>query len=209
MYSLFQIFVTGMLISFLGTLPPGSLNIAAMQVAIEERTRNAVWFALGVALVEVLYVRVSLQATDWVTAHRAVFQVLEWVTATLFVVLAASSFLAARGKAREKKSLLLNNTINRFWLGFSMSAINPVQIPFWFIWSAYLLSTHVLQPSAAGYSSYIAGIGLGTMAGLAVFIFCGRGLIIRMNAGRRAVNVVVGLVFLVSAVIEVVRLAQG
>src|SRR6185369_13181315 len=103
MLSLLRVFMAGMLISFLGTLPLGSLNISAMQVAIGENIKNAVRFALGVALVEVLYVRLSLQAVHWITTHGPVFHALEWMTAGLFVVLAVSSFLTARRKAGEKK----------------------------------------------------------------------------------------------------------
>jgi len=206
MCSQLRIFMIGMLISFLGTLPLGSLNITAMQVAIEEQVRSAVKFALGVALVEVLYVQVSLQAMNWVTAHQAVFRTMEWITVLLFAVLAAGSFITACRKAGEKKSILLNNTIHRFWLGFGMSAINPVQIPFWFIWSTYLVSTHVL--AATAYNSYTAGIGLGTLSGLALFIFFGRWVVLKINAGRRAVNVVVGLVFFVSAIIQFIRLVS-
>jgi threonine/homoserine/homoserine lactone efflux protein len=208
MYSLLRVFMAGMFISFLGTLPLGSLNIAAMQVSIEEQVKSAAKFALGVALVEVLYVRVSLQAIHWVTAHQAIFRTLEWITVVLFVVLAASSFLTARRKTSGKKSLLLNNSIPRFWLGFGMSAINPVQIPFWFIWSTHLVSTQVLTPSGIAYNSYTAGIGLGTLGGLALFIFCGRWMVNKINAGQGVVNMVVGLVFFASAIIQFVRLVR-
>lgn len=206
MFNLLPVFSTGMIISFLGTLPPGTLNISAMQVAIAENTKSALRFALGVALVEILYARISLRATGWVTAHEGLFRVLEWITVVLFLVLAVSSFLAARKKRGEKKNLLLNNTINRFWLGLSMSAVNPVQIPFWFIWSTYLLSTHVLVPAAPAYNFYTAGIGIGTLAGLAIFIFCGRWVVKKINAGHRLINGLVGAVFLFSAVIQFIRL---
>jgi len=42
MPSLFTIFFTGMLISFLGSLPLGSLNVSAMQVAITENNKKAI-----------------------------------------------------------------------------------------------------------------------------------------------------------------------
>ena len=208
MFSLLRVFIAGMLISFLGTLPLGGLNISAMQIAIEEHTKNAVRFAWGVVLVEVLYVRLSLQAMHWVTAHQPVFRTLEWITVGLFVILGVSSFLAARRKAGEKKSLLLNKTIHRFWLGFSMSAVNPVQIPFWFIWSTYLISIHVLEPGAAAYNSYTIGIGLGTLAGLAVFICFGHWAVQKIKAGHGVINRAVGLVFFVSAIVQFVRLVR-
>lgn len=206
MYSLAAVFFTGMMISFLGALPLGSLNIAAMQVAITENIRNAVKFAVGVALVEVLYVRLSLQGIDWIIAHQQIFYILEWTTVFLFVILSVSSFIAAAKKSNTAKNILLNNTMNRFWLGLSMSAINPVQIPFWFIWSTYLLSNKILLPSAIQFAVYTIGIGIGTLAGLAIFIFAGKWLLHKLHAGNRFIHIIVGIVFALSAVLQLYRL---
>ena len=205
MFNLLKVFFTGMFISFLGALPLGSLNVSAMQVAITEDSRNAVKFALGVALVEILYVRLSLKGIDWILANQQVFYILEWVTVFLFIVLAISSFLTAGKTIGEKKNILLNNKINRFWLGFTMSAINPVQIPFWFIWSTYLLSNKILLPTEIEFNTYTVGIGVGTLAGLALFIFAGKWLVNKLNASHRMINIVVGIVFIVSAAIQLYR----
>ena len=205
MHSLPAIFFIGMLISFLGSLPLGSLNVSAMQIGITENTRKAIFFSLGVALVEIFYVRLSLEGIDWVIAHQQLFYILEWATVFLFLVLAISSFMAAGRKNSQARNLLLNNKMNRFLLGFTMSAINPVQIPFWFIWSTYLLSNNILLPQPAQFNSYTAGIGLGTLTGLAIFIFAGRWLMNRLKASHRAINIFVGLVFLISAAIQLYR----
>jgi threonine/homoserine/homoserine lactone efflux protein len=205
MFNLLKVFFTGMAISFLGSLPLGSLNIAAMQVAIRENVRRAVFFSLGVALVEIAYVRLSLTGMDWVMGHRQLFRALEWATVFLFLLLGASSLITARKKQGEQKNILLNNQVNRFWLGVMMSAINPVQIPFWFIWSTYLLSTKILLPTTTDYTTYTIGIGIGTLSGLALFIFGGRWLVQKINASHRAINLVVALVFFISAVIQLYR----
>jgi threonine/homoserine/homoserine lactone efflux protein len=205
MFSLLVIFFTGMLISFLGSLPLGSLNVSAMQIAITENTKNAILFSLGVALVEILYVRLSLQGIDWILANQHLFYILEWITVLIFIVMAVSSFWAASKKETGKKNILLNNKMNRFWLGFTMSAINPVQIPFWFIWSTYLLSNKVLLPMPLHFNIYTAGIGTGTLIGLALFIFAGRWLLNKLNASHRIINIIVGVVFIVSAVLQLYR----
>lgn len=205
MLSLLAIFFIGMLISFLGTLPLGSLNVSAMQIAITEDTRKAILFSLGVALVEILYVRLSLQGIDWVIAHQQLFYLLEWATVFLFVVLAISSFMAARKKNSNAKNILLNNKMNRFWLGLTMSAINPVQIPFWFIWSTYLLSNNILLPQPVQFNTYTAGIGIGTLIGLGIFIFAGRWLLNKLKASHRIINIIVGIVFIISAAIQLYR----
>jgi len=205
MFKLVGIFFIGMLISFLGTLPLGSLNVSAMQVAITENVKKAIQFSLGVALVEILYVRLSLQGIDWVVAHQQLFYILQWVTVFLFLVLGVSSLWTARKNDIGGKNLLLNNRMSRFWLGFTMSAVNPVQIPFWFIWSTYLLSNHVLQPTPAYFNTYTVGIGAGTLIGLGVFVFAGKWLLNKLKTSNRAIHIIVGVVFLVSAAIQFYR----
>ncbi|MEP6747567.1 MAG: LysE family transporter [Bacteroidota bacterium] len=208
MFSLLIIFFTGMLISFLGSLPLGSLNVSAMQIAITENLKNAIQFSLGVALVEILYVRLSLQGIDWILANQKLFCILEWVTVFIFIVMAASSFWVASKRGTAKKNMLLNNKMNRFWLGFTMSAINPVQIPFWFIWSTYLLSNKILSPVPLHFNIYTAGIGIGTLIGLALFIFTGRWLLNKLQATHRIINIVVGIVFVISAIIQLYRVVH-
>jgi threonine/homoserine/homoserine lactone efflux protein len=205
MYSGGAVFVTGMLISFLGSLPLGSLNVCAMQIAVAENIRNAARFAAGVALVEVLYVRLSLKGIVWITAHQQIFYILEWTTVFVFIIMAVSSFRAANQKRANAKNILFDNNMNRFLLGFTMSAINPVQVPFWFIWSTYLISNKILSPAGWQFNIYTAGIGTGTLLGLALFIVAGRWLLKKLHTSQRMVNIIVGIVFIVSAILQLYR----
>lgn len=205
MFSLVKIYFAGMLISFLGSLPLGTLNITAMQIAIQETLKRSLLYALGVAIVEILYVRLSLKGIDWILSNQKVFYILEWITVGLFLLLAASSFWTARKKNSTQKHILLNNRVNRFFLGLGMSAMNPVQLPFWFLWSSYLFSTGVLESSTISFNVYTLGIGTGTIIGLLFFIFGGKWLVRKLNTGQRTINILVGLVFLISAIIQFTR----
>jgi len=204
MSELIRVFFTGMVISLLGALPLGTLNVTAMQIAVQENSRNAIQFSIGVALVEILYVRISLKGMNWVMENQQIFNILEWCTVMLFIVLAVGSFLTAR-KSRDQKNILLKNNMNRFFLGLTMSAINPVQIPFWFIWSTYLLSNQFLKSTAWHFNIYTAGIGAGTLAALALFIYAGKWVVNKLNASHRVINIAVGIIFLVSAVVQLYR----
>lgn len=207
MFDFIRIFFTGLLISFVGALPLGTLNVTAMQISIQENSRNAIKYGLGVALVEIIYVRVSLKGMRWVMENQKVFYALEWATVVLFVGLAITSFITA-SKSRDQKNILLNSKLNRFFLGFSMSALNPVQIPFWFIWSTYLLSNRFLKPTAWQFNVYTVGIGIGTLIALAIFIFAGKWLIKKLNASHRLVNISVGVIFVISAGIQLYRVVN-
>lgn len=194
-----------MCISFLGTLPLGTLNIAAMQISVSDGLRPAIYFSLGALLVEIIYVRISLVAMDWVQKHKTLFRWLEWVTVLIITALAVSNFIAA-ASPNTQKNVILSHTIHRFWLGAAMSAVNPAQIPFWFGWSTALFTKKLLYPRNDHYNVYIAGIGLGTFLGNAVFIFGGQLIVNRLNANQGLISWIIGAVFACTAIIMVWRM---
>jgi threonine/homoserine/homoserine lactone efflux protein len=201
MAKLLRIAVTGMFISFLGSLPLGTLNIAAMQISISDGVVPALKFAVGALLAEVIYVRLSLIAMGWIQRQQKLFRILEWVTLAIVLALAISSFYAAL-HPQVKKNVILSSTLHRFWLGLFMSALSPMQIPFWFGWSTVLLTKKVLKPVQSHYNSYIAGIGVGTLLGNCVFIFGGKLIGQQLNTNQHVVNWVVGGIFAITAAIQ-------
>jgi threonine/homoserine/homoserine lactone efflux protein len=207
MSKLTRIFFTGMLISFLGSLPLGTLNVAAMQISISDGIYPAILFSSGSLLAEVIYVRLSLIAMDWIRKQQKLFRILEWATLVIVVALAVSSFYAAI-HPKVHKNFILSSTVNRFLLGFGMCAINPVQIPFWFGWSTVLYTKKVLLPKSSHYNLYILGIGIGTLLGNCVFIFGGRLITQKINANEHVLNWVIGGIFALTAIIQLYKILK-
>jgi threonine/homoserine/homoserine lactone efflux protein len=205
MPKLVRIFLTGLFISFLGSLPLGTLNIAAMQIAISDGVMQAFLFSLGSLTAEIVYVRISLIAMDWVRKQQRLFKILEWVTFAIVLALAISSFYVAMNPSVEE-NVILSSSVNRFLLGLFMSAVNPVQIPFWFGWSTVLFTKKILEPKASNYNSYIIGIGLGTLFGNALFIFGGRLIADKITNNQSILNWIIGGIFAITALIQLYKM---
>ncbi len=199
---LLRILGTGLFISFLGTLPLGTLNVAAMQISVTDGIQPALYFALGALLVEMAYVRLSLVAMDWVRKQKKLFRWLEWLTLLIIVALAITTFIAAAHPSGEGKNVILSSTMHRFLLGMTMSAVNPMQIPFWFGWSTVLFTKKVLLPRNDHYNAYILGIGIGTFIGHCIFVFGGHLMVDRLNANQHVLNWVIGGIFALTALIQ-------
>lgn len=201
MRPLLKIFFTGMLVSFLGSLPLGTLNIAAMQISVSDGVLAAMFFSLGSLLVEIIYVRISLVAMDWIRKQEKILKALEWVTLIIVIALAASSFYAAL-HPKVEKNIVLDSPLPKFVLGLIMSAVNPVQIPFWFGWSTVLFTKKVLLPRKDHYNTYILGIGIGTFIGNCIFIFGGLLIASRINNNQHILNWIIGGIFAITALLQ-------
>ena len=205
--SLVRVFFWGMMISFLGSLPMGTLNILAMKISVEEGIRNAIYFSCGSLLTEMIYVRVSLVGINWIRKQKKIFKWLEWITLFIVVALAIGSFMTAM-KHNDTGQPVENHLpdMHRFLLGISLSAISPMQIPFWFGWSTVLFTKKILQPKNSNYNFYILGIGLGTLIGNSVFIFGGKYLVEKLNANQNILNYVIGGIFALTAIIQLIKI---
>jgi threonine/homoserine/homoserine lactone efflux protein len=199
MLKLIQVLFIGLLVSFIGSLPLGTLNVAAMQISIASGVQAALLFSLGSLLAEMIYVRLSLVAMDWLRKQAKLLRVFDFLTFLLLLVLAASNFYIAFTENGQSRNLILDSSLPKLLLGFLMSAINPVQIPFWFGWSTVLFSRGLLEANNAQYNVYIIGIGTGTLLGNSIFIFGGQLVASAIRDNQSMVSLVIGSIFLITA----------
>ena len=153
-----------------------------------------------------IYLRFALTGMDWVVQHRMIFLTLGWLTVGLFIILGIMAFVTARKQDTEKKTVLLKNKLNRFVLGLTMSALNPLQIPFWFLWTSTLIQAKILPVAAIPFNAFTIGAGTGTLSGLAVYIHGGNWLVTKMKTSNQTLNKIMGIVFIITALIQLYRM---
>lgn len=200
----------GWFVSFTGQLPLSTLSITSTQIAVQENFRNAWKYSIGVAVIEIIYLRLTLSGVNWIVQHELVFIVLGWLTIIVFVILAIASLVSARKQKGEQKAFLLNNQFNRFFLGATMSALNPAQIPFWFLWGSICINNGVLQQgNNESFNLFTVGAGVGTVTGLALYMYGGNWLITKMNASNKLLNYIMGGIFFIAAIVQLYRMVEG
>jgi threonine/homoserine/homoserine lactone efflux protein len=143
----------------------------------------------------------------WVMNNHALVSIFSWITALFFLVLGVLIIVSARRQDPGKKAVLLNYPLDRFFLGVTISILNPAQIPFWFIWSGYFLNQGWLPSGFAHFNLFTLGSGLGTMGGLAVYIYGGNWLVMKMKTSNQTLNTIIGIIFVLAAVIQIFRVS--
>ena len=202
---LIRIFSWGLLISFLGSLPLGPLNLITTYVSVAKGENAGFALAAGCILSEIIFVRLAVISMEWISKRQQFFKVLEWLTIILILILAVFSFIAGYRQTGFTSAMPANIKFP-FWYGVAMSALDPMKIPFWFLWSTFLLSKSILIPKRNFYNYYTAGIGIGSLLGFMLFIYGGSYFISAIKSNQYILNWIIGAVLLATAIIQVYRL---
>jgi len=171
----FKILLLGFLISFLGTLPLGTLNTTAFEIAAFQNIKEAILFALAVVFVELVVVRITLSFSKKIDLGNRVFFYLLPIAIALLLYLSVSSFASLNNDQTIHPSSNLFPLIkSSIILGLLLSVLNPMHIPFWTGWNSVLIARNRLDHKPGMYIFYISGIGIGSIGGLMMFVFAGK-----------------------------------
>lgn len=163
-----QVFVVGLIFSFLGSVPPGTLNLCVLQLGLERKIGAALRFALAVSIVEYPYSWIAIQFEYWISSSPVVTDNFQLITAVVMTVLG----LFMLWSARKPSNFSVRFNESGFRRGLILSVLNPMAIPFWIGVTAYLKAQGWIDLSTTGLlHSYILGTSVGAMLLLTSFTF--------------------------------------
>lgn len=195
------VFVVGLIFSFLGSIPPGTLNLSVLQLGLERKTAVALRFALAVSIVEYPYAWIALQFEAWLTASPAVTENFQLITAVVMLVLGVLNVWTAR----KPSAIITRFNESGFRRGIVLSLLNPMAIPFWVVVTAYLKAQKWIDLSTPGLMhSYILGTSVGAMLLLTLFAVLAHRLSVYVT-NSKLVQLVPGITLLVLGIYAFVK----
>ncbi|MDW3208980.1 MAG: LysE family transporter [Reichenbachiella sp.] len=193
--STFILFVAGFFFSFVGSIPPGSINITTLQYAVENRIKAAFSFATAAALTEYIYAAIAVRFQIYLTENSSIAQYFQIITGSVLILLGLFNLFK---KPIESKVETKSEKRNAFKKGVLLSLTNPLAIPFWLMVTGYLQSMGWVEINGRNFWVYVAGISVGTFCLLATVI----------NLGTKF-NVIQGNVFLIYRVPGLIFIGMG
>lgn len=192
-------FILGFSISFLGSLPIGVLNLTASQIAVTHSFINVFRFILGVLIVEYLQAGLAFIFVKWISLYPMI-NVLLNVLAILVFIAMGWHYLQATSSTKAK----ITTTNSYFKHGLFLSAINPLAIPFW------AFNITLFYPSSErnfiSTNLFLIGAIIGTAGALAIYSLLGRVYKDRILKFQYIFQYLIGILFLVLAVIQIIKL---
>jgi threonine/homoserine/homoserine lactone efflux protein len=163
-----QVFLIGAAFSFLGSIPPGTLNLCVLQLGLEKKIGAALRFALAVSIVEYPYTWIGVQFEYWITSSPAVIQNFELLTAVVMTIIGILNIWSAQ----KPTDFTTRFNESGFRRGIVLSVLNPMAIPFWIGVTAYLKAQGWIDLSNGWkLHSYILGTSVGAMILLTLFTY--------------------------------------
>lgn len=169
MQKLKNIFV-GFLISFIGSIPLGYLNVVGYEVYKKFGIEETIFYLFGVISIEFLVIYFTLLFANQLIANKKLIKFIE-AFSIIFMLLLAYIFYSSASKEAENQSVLEKYVdYSPFVVGLILSCLNFIQIPFWTSWNLYLLNGNYIEISKSRKYFYVLGTVLGTFCGMLVLI---------------------------------------
>jgi threonine/homoserine/homoserine lactone efflux protein len=167
MSDLLWVFLMGIFWSFLGSVPPGTLNLSVLQLGLEGKTKTAWRFALAVAIVEYPYTWLAIQFEYWITSSPVIVENFKLITAIVMTIIGIGNIWTAR----KPSTVVQKFQDSGFRRGLILSILNPLALPFWIGVTAYLKAQGWITLSSTSLlHAYVLGTSVGVILLLAVFI---------------------------------------
>lgn len=196
-----QTFLIAFLFSFLGSIPPGTLNLTVLRLGLEHKINIAWRFALAAALIEYPYAWMALLFEDWITSSPAVVQNFKLISAIVMIalgVLTIRSALKPTGKVEPVRE-------SGFRKGLALGILNPLALPFWIGITAYLKSQGWITLFSKGeVHSYLFGISLGALTLLILVAYLARKAAVVFSSQTK-IKFIPGIVLLLLGVYALVQ----
>lgn len=188
-----QVFLLGFIFSFIGSIPPGTLNITVLQLGLDRKIGIALRFALAVSIIEYPYAWIGVQFEYWISASPLIVENFQLIAAVVMTALGIFNLLPSKaptGFARRFSE-------SGFRRGIVLSMLNPMAIPYWMGFTAYMKAQGWIDLATTGLlHTYVFGTAVGAMALLSLLVFFAGRLAPHVQ-GSKWIKIVPGLVLLV------------
>jgi len=194
-----QTFLAGFLISALGSLPLGVINLSIIQISVNKGFRAAFQF-VGIAIVaEYFHVWMAIWLLKYIIQYPIINQYFDWAALVFILIMAVASL------TRKTTPLAIQNQNISVLKAISINFLNPFSVPFWLFFTTYALNAGWISEGFNGQIYFLAAT-LGALVTLSGFAFAGKKLTTLSFFQKLNIDKILGWVFIAMAVWKFVRM---
>jgi len=154
-------FAIGILVTFLGALPLGTVNISVINTTLRADARNAMKIAVAAGIAEIIISFYALHCSVMVSYFIEMNQWIQITIALILFVIGGFLFFKKQKETREKKFKM-----SKYVTGLFLGLLNPPVLAYWLFMISYLNKNdfHLnMNSSIAILFVFFSGVYLGKL----------------------------------------------
>lgn len=161
-------FVIAFVLSFVGTIPPGTLSLTIVHLGLSGNVGAAWRMAIAAAMIEYPYAWIAVEFHDFLARSVEITRSFHLIAAVVMIVLGLLNLWSAARPSKFTRRFHASG----FRKGVVLSLLNPLAIPFWMAMTAYLKGYGWIDLStSAEVHAYLAGVSMGTLVLLMILAY--------------------------------------
>ena len=202
------IFLLGLIIAFVGVIPPGLLNMTAAKVSLKEGAARGVLFSIGVCIIVCLQTYLAAIFAKYLSNHPEVVEILQRVALVIFILITIYFLLLARKQPKPDVEANVRSKHRRLFQGMLLSALNVFPIPYHAYMTITLASFGLLTFETYSVISYVAGAATGTFVMLYIYIFFFDKIKNEKLTSQKSMNYIIGTITGVIAIVTLINIIK-
>ena len=195
--------------AIIATSLPGLLNMYSAKISMNEGRKKAILFAVGVTLAVLLETLIALVFAGYLDKNPEIIALLQKVVLGVFVSVSIYFFFIAKDVRKEPIEDSSHSKTNRFFLGFILSAINFLPIPYWVYMSITFSSFGWFVFSSVNILATVLGSSIGTFIVMGVYIWFFRPKENQRKLNKLNMNYLIGIVTTIISVITLIKIINN
>ena len=167
-------FLIGIILNAMGYIPPGNINLTVAQLTINKGMRQALYFILSFAIVEVFFTFGMMRFARWISSDVNLDSNISEVRLgtyvdlfmiMLFVIMGTITWINRKKlpKTRPEDNRSKRGSV---FYGMLLGVLNPVQIPFWLFFGNYVILHDWIKTDYLSLVIFSFGSGIGSALAL-------------------------------------------
>ena len=162
-------FTVGFLISFIGSIPLGYLNVVGFNIYKQSGLTSTLNYLLGIVCIEFIVIYLTLIFANELTKNQKLNKFINIFSVIFLFILAVVFYFGANDADKNTQDFNAIN-VNYFIVGLLLNSLNFVQIRFWTGWNLYLINNKYIEIFSFKKYFYVIGTTIGTFLGMLALI---------------------------------------
>lgn len=201
-------FLLGLIIAFIGVIPPGLLNMTAAKISLKEGYSRGVMFSVGVCLIVMLQTYVAVIFARYLSNHPDVIDILQRVAFVIFILITIYYLLIAKKRIKPDVEQHVKSKHSRLFFGMFLSCLNVFPIPYQAYMSITIASFGWLVFDVISIASYVSGVAMGTFVMLYIYIFFFDKIKSKAFTSQKNMNYIIGSITGIISVFTLINIIK-